>query len=37
MSGKGRSAPNLFGGYTHYDEKGHTSESNVFFDFVVVV
>ena len=23
MSGKGRSDPNLFGGYTHYDEKGH--------------
>lgn len=23
MGNKGRSEPNLFGGYTHYDEKGH--------------
>ena len=23
MANKGRSEPNLFGGYTHYDEKGH--------------
>lgn len=23
MSSKGRSDPNLFGGYTHYDKKGH--------------
>ena len=23
MGDKGRSEPNLFGGYTHYDEKGN--------------
>lgn len=33
MANKGRSEPNLFGGYTHYDEKGHKtgrSEPNPF-------
>lgn len=33
MANKGRSEPNLFGGYTHYDEKGHKigkSEPNLF-------
>lgn len=33
MANKGHSDPNLFGGYTHYDEKGHKtgrSEPNLF-------
>ena len=33
MANKGRSDPNLFGGYTHYDEKGHKigrSDPDVF-------
>ncbi len=36
MANKGRSEPNLFGGYTHYDEKGNkigTSEPNLFGGF----
>ena len=33
MGNRGRSDPNLFGGYTHYDEKGHKmgrSDPNLF-------
>ena len=36
MANKGRSEPNLFGGYTHYDEKGNkigTSEPGLFGGF----
>ena len=36
MANKGRSEPNLFGGYTHYDEKGNkigTSEPGFFGGF----
>jgi len=36
MANKGRSEPNLFGGYTHYDDKGHkigSSEPGLFGGF----
>jgi hypothetical protein len=39
MSNKGHSDPNIFGGYTNYDEKGHrvgTSDPNIWggYDYI---